>query len=252
MFSLKKLIATCLLAIGLANTCAAQEIITDRPDQTESSSVIPKRTMQLETGFNYGHVGWAENRQAHLLLPTALLRIGIFKNIELRVVNQFMRVQNEELQNGHYGFSDVEFGTKIQLLRKEGVNTEIALLSHVVLPIGNHELTNNQLGVVNKISISHQLSSAFSLGYNLGYNYFNPDAQLLTYSVALGIGLGQHFGFYIEPFGQYLINQAMQHNLDGGFTYLLKQNIQLDISYGIGLNYHMHYAAAGISWNFGY
>lgn len=232
--------------------CSAQQIETDRPDQTESSSVIPKRSMQLETGIQYGHVGWAKNREVHLLMPTALLRIGILKNIELRVVNQFLRVQNEELNLGHFGFSDVELGAKVQLLRKEHVNTEIAFISHVVLPVGNELLTGNRIGSINKLCISHALNSLLTLGYNLGYNYIEASEQFATYSIALGFSLGERLGFYIEPYGNWDFNQSLNHNLDGGFTYLLKDNIQLDASYGVGLNYRMHYAALGLSWNFNY
>ncbi len=252
MFSLKLLIASCLLAACLTSTCAAQKIITDRPDQTEGSTLIPKNTMQIEAGFNYGHVGSTENREVLLLLPTALLRIGLFEKFELRIVNQFMRIQNEALVNGHNGFGDVELGAKIQLFSSEEVNTEIALVTHVVLPFGSDQLTNSQLGIINKLSISHQLSTMLSLGYNIGYTYLNPNAQLLTYTAVLGFGLSERLGFYIEPYGEYVIKHHMLHNLNGGLTYLLKQNLQVDLSYGFGLNYQMQFAATGISWNFGY
>ena len=36
----------------------SQEIVTDRPDQTESPSIVPKSSLQIETGFS---VQYAEN-----------------------------------------------------------------------------------------------------------------------------------------------------------------------------------------------
>lgn len=238
------------LYLRVATPRFAQQIESDRPDQTESSVVRPKPSIQLETGIQYGHVGWAKNHEVHLLMPTGPLRIGILKNIELRVVYQFFRVQNEELNLGHFGFSDVELGAKVQLLRKEHVNTKIAFISHVVLPIGNELLTGNLIGVVNKLCISHELNSLLSLGYTLGCSYADASTQLATYSITLGISLGERLGFYIEPYGDWDFNHSANHNLDVGFTYLLKDNIQLDASNGVGLNYRMHYAALGLSWNF--
>ena len=75
---------------------------------------------------------------------------------------------------------------------------------------------------------------------------------MATYSLAVGFTINDKWGFYIEPYGEWLNFQSIASNLDGGFTYLLQQNIQLDISYGLGLNYHMHYTSLGFSWLIGY
>ncbi len=41
-------LATCALAPPAAG--ASPELVTDRPDQTESSNLVPKGYLQLETG----------------------------------------------------------------------------------------------------------------------------------------------------------------------------------------------------------
>jgi hypothetical protein len=235
-----------LLPFGLK----AQEIITDRPDQTESSSTIPKNSFQLETGVVSGHVANESNRENVLLAPSTLVRYGLTKNFELRLANHFARTSSESLSLKDFGFTDLELGFKLQLLRKENVNTEIALLSHLVLPIGDVRLTNVSFGMVNKLSIAHNLGDIFTIGYNLGYNYFGFGSGTGTYSIALGAGLTKRIGFYIEPYGEWVDFNVFLSNLDGGFTYLLQPNMQIDVSYGLGLNYVMQYFSAGFSWNF--
>jgi hypothetical protein len=56
------------------------------------------------------------------------------------------------------------------------------------------------------------------------------------YSVALGIGLIENLGMFVESFGAIQEAGTAQHQLDAGFTYLLTPNFQVDISGGIGLN----------------
>ncbi len=248
--NIKHFLYTALLSSYFSTSLPAQSIITDRPDQTESSSTIPKNSLQLETGVLFGHAGFNPNREKHLLAPATLLRFGLLKNLELRVANQFARASSEGVRLENFGFSDIEFGTKVQLLRNENVNTEIAFLSHFIIPIGDKRLTNTDFGVVNKFSIAHNLSPKIGLGYNVGYNYFGVGKGVATYSVALGFDITQKLGFYIEPYGEFVDLEMHVANLDGGFTYLVGNQIQLDISYGIGLNYHMHYVATGFSWNF--
>ena len=242
-----------ILLLGFSMCLNAQEIITDRPDQTESSSTIPKNSFQIETGILFSQVNTNSFESNNWNLPTTLLRFGITRNMELRLANQFTSiVKNSEEKTHQYGFGDIEIGAKIQILRKKNINTEIAFLSHLVFPFGDKRISNTNFGSINKLSISHSITKNTSLGYNVGYNYFGEDLGMATYSLAVGFTINDKWGFYIEPYGEWLNFQSIASNLDGGFTYLLQQNIQLDISYGLGLNYHMHYTSLGFSWLIGY
>jgi len=152
-----KYLAT-LLLICTAITVCSQDIITDRPDQTEASTTVPKNSFQIEMGI----VSQTSNDNAvtNFSGPSTLLRYGITETVELRLFNQFE--SNEiELEGGNIkssGLSDIEIGAKIQLFKKEGVNTEIAIMSHAIIPTAKDELTNDKIGTINKLSISHSLS----------------------------------------------------------------------------------------------
>lgn len=227
-----------------------QQIITDRPDQTESSSAIRQGSLQIESGLLLGFTENEGQAERQILAPTTLFRYGIAKGIEIRVLSQFESIKNKknDYQYQVGGISDLEVGTKIQLLQKESINTEIAILSHLIIPTGSEGLTNDDFGTINKLSISHQATENIALGYNLGYNYFGTGKGDLTYSLAIGIGINDKTAIYIEPYGD--ISEFENHvsNFDAGFTYLLEDNFQLDFSFGTGLNHTMNYISAGFSW----
>ena len=69
----------------------SQEMITDRPDQTESASTVPKFRFQLETGGSLEVI----NKLKTMVLPGSLFRYGIGNNIELRLTTS-LRYRHQE------------------------------------------------------------------------------------------------------------------------------------------------------------
>jgi len=65
----------------------------------------------------------------------------------------------------------------------------------------------------------------------------------------LGLGLSDKVGMYIEPFGALVEMDTHEANFDAGFTYLVQDNLQLDVSAGTGLNHKMTYVSIGCSIN---
>lgn len=245
----------------------AQQIITDRPDQTESSSTISKGGFQIESGFllsmtEPGEIAGLEGFTAistrRVLAPTTLFRYGLTKRIEIRVLNQYEIKKSSFYYEKTFGFSDMEVGTKIQILKNENKNTEIAFLSHLIIPSGSTSFSNNNYATINKLSISHNLNDNIGLGYNFGYNYYEAgDGAVqgkgdLTYSMALGIGISENAGIYVEHYGEF-VDLTTEHvaSLDMGFTYLINNNFQLDFSFGAGINHIMNYISSGFSWYIG-
>ena len=241
----ERIITILIVIIAVCTKLSAQEIVTDRPDQTESSTTIPGKSLQIELGFGIGN----NNNERLFLLPTALFRYGLTKRIELRYVEQVAGIENQLTSENIFGLTDMEVGAKFQIVKRENCNTEIAFISHVTIPTGSAELTTSNFGTVNKIAVSHGLNKSLDLGYNLGYNYFGTGNGDLTYTLAIGIGLSEKLGMYVETFGAYAELESWTSNLDTGITYLIRDNLQLDVSAGIGLNQKMNYMSVGCSWN---
>ncbi|MEC8367453.1 MAG: transporter, partial [Bacteroidota bacterium] len=198
---------------------------------TEGTDIIDKVNTQIESNWTFNSDGGSLNN---------LFRIGIFKGIELRF--------STNLINAHEGMTglfpspdNLEFGAKFKILDKKETLTKISFLSHLSI---STEYSNNSGGLLNRILVSHKLSESFELAYNLGYNkYFEQDNGLLVYSFVMLKSFG-NLGAFVEIFGD------SYSNLDLGITYLIKENLQADISYGQGINNELSYLSIGAAWNF--
>ncbi len=154
-----------ILTLFISNYAFAQ-ISTDRPDQTESSLVLPKGTIQIESGF--------VSRKNELIFPNTLFRIGVSKKFEFRINTNYIFKTNE---NKISNFSDLEIGTKIQIYSSETSKTSIAFLTHLSIPSANEYYSNNTTGLLSRILISHELNNNFGIGYNIGYDKFKNEEK---------------------------------------------------------------------------
>jgi hypothetical protein len=235
-----------ILFILFSSISFSQQIDTDRPDQTESSSIIPHKSFQIESGFliEFNEMNTSYGTTSNTL-PTTLFRYGLFDWLELRLVTEYSWTKsgNFRLQ----GMNDLQLGAKIQLLKKENVNTEIAFMSHVIVPSGTRNYSA-RYGTINRFLISHQLNENVNLGYNLGWDYYGTGNGNFTYTVALGTSVGDRFGFFIEPFGEILEFEELVASFDAGVTYLITDKLQADFYFGTGLNHKNNFMGGGLSW----
>ena len=224
----------------------AQNIETDRPDQTEASSTVEKKRLQIESGVLVEFIDKGDINSRSILLPTTLIRFGVSDFFELRILSQY---ENNEVFNAtSHGISDLEIGTKIQLYQKENANFELAFLSHLRMPTGTKSVRNEKPATLNKLCLSNKINENFSIGYNLGYNYDGTNNGDGTYSLALNYSLSNKVAVYAEPYGEFTNFKTLMSNFDSGFTYLLQENLQFDFSFGLGLNHNMNYLSIGLSW----
>lgn len=238
-------IYTCLISMLLGGSLKAQ-INTDRPDQTESSSTVPIRSLQIESGILIGNEGKHQTYARQMLLPTNLFRVGVSNKFELRLLSQYEKMSVDGEQAG--GISDLEVGTKIQILKNENRKTEIAFLTHLIIPTGTSEISNGTFGTSSKLCISNPLGSRANLGYNIGYDYHGIGKGDLKYSLSFGYSINDMVGFYFEPYGEVVNFNEFRLNSDAGFTILAFENLQFDFSFGTGINRKMNYISAGCSW----
>ena len=220
------------------------------PDQTESAVTVGGGNLQIESGMVYSEEG-EEFPSKNLIFPTTLFRYGIIDALELRLVSQVETDYSDEEELT--GFSDLELGLKLHIYGGNSSKHQIAVMSHAILSTGSsHLTTHNSTGWVNKLLVSHDLTDKMSVGYNLGYSYFGKiigEVQdAFTYSLALGFGVNDKVGIYIEPYGEYFNSDEWVHDFDAGVTYLLNPKLQFDFSFGTGLSRKMNYVAFGISW----
>ena len=211
------------------------QLTSERPDQTESSLVLSKGHVQIETGISI------EDSESNI---NTLFRIGIIDGIEMRLNSNYLI--NDDISNlKKSSFSDFEIGAKFKILDEDNNRIKIGFLTHLSVPTAPEIFSYNAYGLLSRVLISHNLKNDSQIGYNIGYNkYNNYDGQFI-YTVVYGKSLGS-FGVFFEIFGEESSNNS-NLNFDSGITYLVDNDKQLDLSIGRGLNSDMFYISAGFS-----
>ncbi len=231
-------------------------IVTDRPDQTESSSTVPHKTLQIETGFIYENTQTTELLMENWFIGSTLLRYGLWERFELRL-GSFYQLSRGEMKESladstEQGFGPVLTGFKVYVVKEKGLRPEISIIAEMTLRhIGSPTYRPTFSYPVAKISASHTLARKLSLGYNAGFAYNGENADgFFVYSAALSYAITPRLAFYGEAYGTFDHGNLPNHRVDGGFTYLVRNNLQLDISAGTGFdsNIDKHFISTGFSW----
>jgi hypothetical protein len=173
---------------------------------------------------------------------TTLLRYGLLNNFELRLGLEYLgektELKNTNLASTLSGLSPLYAGFKVKIADEESWKPDVAFLGGLNLPFtANEDFKPNHTAANIRFAFAHTITERFSLGYNLGVEYDGETAiPGYFYSVALGIGLTDALGLFIESYGLIPESGNAGHLFDAGFTYLIAPNFQLDLSGGLGLN----------------
>lgn len=234
-------VLSCLPALSVfaQNT---SELVTDRPDQTESASIVPTGSLQLEAGFLIGIDEVGTIRTSTWSAPTFLLRVGITETFEVRLGGelsgeQVRTIENDVELSDTSGFGNILLGAKARIAEESGIFPELALLTHFMLPFG--DMAPESIAFADmRIAASHSLTSSLGLGYNLGLatDESNPTVLRGLYTVALGTALSERLGSFVEFYGDAPWEDDAAHSFDAGFTWLVAERLQLDLSAGFGLS----------------
>lgn len=230
-----------VITVAIKAQNESPELITDRPDQTESSVTVPHKFLQIETGFVMENSKTDLADQKAYTYNSTLLRYGLFDNLELRLGLEYLGEKvtnkNAETTNAISGLSPLYAGFKAKIAEEDGWKPEIAFLAAMVLPFtASEDYKPEYSGADIRFAFSHTLSDRFSLGYNLGAQWNGETAMpSYFYSVSLGAGIIYKLEMFIESYGLIPETGEAEHLLDAGFTYLLLPNLQFDASGGIGI-----------------
>lgn len=237
-------LGSALLFLTMSPVIMAQEVevetemITDRPDATESPNVVPVNSIQIETGFFYESFKDNSVKAETIGYNTTLLRYGVLKNFEIRLGWNFEEgrtsengVRNQDVSSG---FSPLLLGMKIEIVKEKGLMPEIGFLGHLSLPfLAASDYRPETTGVDFRFSFGHTLSEKSSIAYNLGAQWGNDSSEAAyVYTFVYGYSIIEKLGAYVEVYGDLPEDNRANHYWDAGFTYGIKNNLQVDATVG--------------------
>ena len=233
-----------LLAVGLkAQSDSTSALVTDRPTASAAASLVGKGVFQIETGYAYQDFVFAtvvngDVRSQVLTLNNTLLRYGISNGVEINFsqsINRFrVKVDDTVLDGAESEFAPTAIGLRFKLAKEKGALPDLSLLANVIGSPFTGDETGTAIDV--RVNANHTLGGGFSLGWNFGINYFDDiDEVTSIYTLVLGYSITPELAAFGEIFGTFTEN-FRQHSVDFGFTYLVNNNVQLDVFGGFGIS----------------
>jgi hypothetical protein len=223
-------VGTAMAVVGAAQPLP-EDLISDRPDFTESASTVSPGRVQLEAGYGFAR---DEGEDAHDL-GQALLRVGLGRDLELRVgLGSFVDAGPAS------GWDGGSVGLKVRLLDNWGLRPELAVLLGAATPFGDEEVADDAWQPEAKVAAAWELTERLGLSVNGGWARLGDgDGRFdqAQWSASLGVGVTDRLGVFGEYFGasREEPDGEATHYLDGGATWRLGDDLQLDAYGGAGL-----------------
>lgn len=242
------------LYAGLGTTLLSAQVDpleADRPDQTETPSIVPMGWFQLEGGWAREDASLEGSGVRVVSLPAILAKLGLCRIAELRIVME--RAEERLLENDALpasGLLPLEVGTKVALCDEKGFRPHTSLLAHLGLPwLADYVFRPDEPYGTFRFSMQHGLSDVFSLGYNLGAEW-DGDTPTATgvYTLTVGAAAGDRLGIFVEVYGSISDAQVADHRLDAGATFRIVPDVLLDMSGGRSLGEERWFIGAGLSF----
>src|SRR5262245_52025162 len=175
------------------------EMVTDRPDFTESSEVMRRGLFQFESGWTYEADG-AARRQS---MPAGLLRLGLSRRVELRLGGDGYLSQTDGTVR-QSGYSDFDLGAKVGLLDEPAAGFDMAIIPMLSMPTGSAGFTSGAFDPTLKLTFARSLPAGFGLSGNVNVSSVSDDLGRFgqrAFSLTAGHDLVAGWGGFLEVYG---------------------------------------------------
>jgi hypothetical protein len=208
------------------------ELVTDRPDVTEASTVIPKASIQVENGATFT-VGQGEKV---LDLSESLLRVGIANRTELR-----FGVPNYQYAAGGAGaegFGNLSLGVKQQLGPLPG-GIDLSVIVAISFPTGMSAVSSHGYDPFVKFPWSKELTRKWSIGGMQSVFWFTDGAKRnITWEPTFYLErqVTGELDVFAEYAGDYPQTGVARQIAHFGAAYKLTPHTMIDMHIGFGLS----------------
>ena len=228
------------------------EIMTDRPDITESAIAVSPGYFQFEDGFILENQNINTENIRIYTFSSLLARIGVINSLELRLGGDYLHqvIKLDNNQSANSGLNNLLIGAKYQFMKEEIYGFDFGLIMQIYLPVGNKSLRPNNVEPEILLASGKNLTDIFSISANLGTHWNSADNILVfLYSASFGISINDGWDSFIEIFGDASGNSQAAAKFDFGFACRPITNFQVDISAGNESfsNFNSWFIASGLS-----
>ncbi|MEY4483280.1 MAG: hypothetical protein RL693_732 [Verrucomicrobiota bacterium] len=222
-----------------------RDLITDRPDKTESPYTVDAGHFQIEADI----VNWTRNHDAGISFDAidaaaVNLKAGLTNYLDFQViVNAYHceRTRSGELHDSTSGFGDLTLRTKLNFWGNDGGRTAFGIMPFVTLPTasGDYGVSQTEGGIILPLAI--QLAEGWGLGMMTEWDFVSAEDGGSTHRFVNSISLSHDFteqlGMYLEFFSDVPTENTGDWigTVDVGFTYAVTKNVQFDAGVNFGV-----------------
>ena len=241
--------AACALVISSAvagTQCASEAIVTDRPDVTNSSIVVPTGAFQSENGIDLVTRGSAKVLDG----TESRLRLGIASCLELLLdlPSYFVALHG----TAPTGFSNLVPAIKWQLGPLPG-DVELSVTAGAGLPTGSTRLAGKGPQPYLQLPWSRELGGGWGVSGMLTAFFF-PSSSVSTVTteatLAIERELGARSDLFVEYVGDFPSHSMPSDSLNLGAAHRLTPRQQIDFHLAVGLNRAAPSYIIGIGYSF--
>ena len=246
----------CVLMIGSAHADETDKIATDRPDFVESSNVVGRSFVQIETSVARERKKTNGLRERTFSTPS-LLRIGVSDSTELRLETDgysVMHANSGVTSARERGFADTSFGVKWHVLDPIDALPSFAFLAHLDVPTGSIAFRGDGVRPSLRMVAEWELPDDYSLGVMPGISSGRNDRGQRFTSAIFGIVLGKEWTEQLRTFVEFAAPQLAAKRFGGneasfdiGAAYLISKHWQVDTALSAGLTKR----TPNLSWTIG-
>lgn len=224
-----------IVAHGQEASGRPPELVTDRPDFTESTEVIRFGDVQWESGFSWEKSGGMRTA----LFGSPLSRIGLGRRFELRLSGDGFT--SEKSSDGFSsaerirGVGDPSVGFKWKLRNESRFLPALAVIPAVAMPWGHSKVTSGTYDPQVKVAWAKDAPLGFAVSGNINWTNMSDGVGRVAqdaFTVSVGHELGKGFSGYWEAF------TFSREERDGprvsvfqtGLTHGVGESAQLDVS----------------------
>lgn len=207
------------------------DIVTDRPNVTNSSLAVPFDTLQIENGLT-----WTSRNRSNILDGSETrLRLGVARcsEVDLDVPNFFYSANGPSPS----GFADLGMSVKRQLAPLP-YGFSLAAIAGLTFPTGAKRISGRGYGPYLQFPWAKNLDDKWSVSGMFTVAWFTDQAQqnpTFGPSIAIGRSVTSACDATLEYAGTY-DHQRPRQLLDTGAVYRITDRQQIDFQAGFGLN----------------
>ena len=243
-----------LFLLPLFAIAQSNEMETDRPSESFTPTIVLKKNLQVEAGFRKEYDNNEGERSNEYLYPTALLKYGVNKKLELRLLieEEADYGYKPEKQKTASGLKPVKAGFKFNLFDEKGLLPKTSVIARADIPkLASQDFEGDFVAPLFRLAMENSLTKKLSLVYNIGEEWEEDDVHgEFFYSISPQLKITDKFKVFAEVFGNLSKEQGAKNTFDAGLLYQVTPNLQFDVFGGAALSENApdNFIEAGISF----